>query len=81
MGAYGLTDTQVSGSYRPDDYMLRSEMAIFLTKAFRLSSTKDASASSFQDITADAGYAGAAEAILEAGITHGCGEDPLLYCP
>lgn len=81
VGAYGLTDTRVSGNYRPTDPMLRSEMAIFLQKAFRLSSTHDASTSSFQDIPADAPYAAAAEAILEAGITRGCGLDPLLYCP
>ncbi len=81
MGAYGLTDTRISGSYRPDDYMLRSEMAIFLAKAFQLASTDDASVSSFRDIPADAGYSGAAEAILEAGITRGCGVDPLRYCP
>ncbi len=41
----------------------------------------DASISSFRDIPADAGYSGAAEAILEAGITRGCGVDPLRYCP
>ena len=81
MGAYGLTDTQVSGNYRPGDPMLRSEMAIFLQKAFRLSSTRDASTSSFQDIPADAPYAAAADAILEVGITRGCRLDPLLYCP
>ena len=45
MGAYGLTDTQISGSYRPNDPMLRSEMAVFLQKAFRLSSAKDTSVS------------------------------------
>ena len=81
MGSSGLTDTQVSESFRPDEAMLRSEMAIFLRKAFGLSSSKDGSASSFQDIPADARYAGAAEAILEAGITLGCGVNPLRYCP
>ena len=81
LGAYGLTDTRISGAYRPDEPMLRSEMAIFLQKAFRLTSSLDASSSSFQDISADADYAGAAEAILEAEITRGCGEDPLRYCP
>ncbi len=81
MGVYGFTDTQVSGSYRPFDPMLRSEMAIFLQKAFRLPSNNDTSTSSFQDIPPDASYARAAEAVLEAGITRGCGTDPLRYCP
>ena len=81
MGAHGLTDTQVSGSYRPNDPMLRSEMAIFLQKAFRLPLSDEASASSFQDIPVAATYAGAAEAVLEAGITRGCGVDPIRYCP
>ncbi len=81
--AHGLTDTQVSGSYRyrPYDPMLRSEMALFLQKAFRLPLSDEASASSFQDIPADATYAAAAEAVREAGITRGCGVDPLHYCP
>ena len=81
LGAHGLTDTQVSGSYRPYDPMLRSEMALFLQKAFRLPLSDEASASSFQDIPADATYAAAAEAVREAGITRGCGVDPLRYCP
>ena len=81
MGAHGLTDTQVSGSYRPNDPMLRWEMAIFLQKAFRLPLSDEASTSSFQDIPTDATYAAAAEAVLEAGITRGCGVDPIRYCP
>ena len=81
LGAHGLTDTQVSETYRPYDPMLRSEMAIFLQKAFRLPLNDDTSASSFQDIPADAPYADAAEAVLEVGITQGCGVDPLRYCP
>ena len=81
LGAYGLTDTRISGAFRPDEHMLRSEMAVFLQKAFRLPSAREASDSSFDDIPAEANYAGAAEAILEAEITRGCGEDPLRYCP
>ena len=81
MGSYGLADTEVSGSYRPNDPMLRSEMAIFLQKAFRLPLPEEMTASSFQDIPANAPYGQEAEAILKAGITRGCGTDPLRYCP
>ena len=80
LGAYGLTDTQVSGDYRPGDAMLRSEMAIFLQKAFRLPLPTETS-ESFGDIPADAAYARAADAVLEAGITRGCAVDALLFCP
>jgi hypothetical protein len=80
MGANGLTDTAVSGSYRPNEPMLRSEMAVFLQRAFRLSVPDDISAPSFSDIDSDAPYLEAAEAVLASGITRGCGVDPLRYC-
>ena len=80
LGLFGLTDTQVSGSYRPNDVMLRAEMAIFLQKAFRLSLDTE-TGSLFGDVSSDAGYAGAVGAILGAGITRGCATDPLRFCP
>jgi len=81
LGSRGLTDTELSGGYRPHDPMLRSEMAVFLQRAFRLPTSGDPSVSSFRDIPAEATYSDAAEAILQAGITRGCGTDPLVYCP
>lgn len=81
MGANGLTDTEVSGSYRPDDPMLRSEMAVFLQRAFRLDIPDGISSSSFSDIALDASYLEEVEAVLTAGITRGCSVDPPGYCP
>ena len=52
-----------------------------MQRAFRLSSNQKTLTSSFQDISGDALYTAAAEAILEAGVTRGCGVDPLRYCP
>jgi len=81
LGALGLSDSQVSDSYRPTDPMLRSEMAIFLQKAFRLPLKTGEPTSSFVDIPEGASYAEAVESILDAGITRGCSADPLLFCP
>jgi len=81
MGANGLTDTEVSGTYRPDDPMLRSEMAVFLQRAFRLDVPDDITSSSFSDIGPHAPYLDAAEAVLVAGITRGCSVEPMRYCP
>lgn len=81
LGAFGLTDTQLSAKYRPSDFMLRSEMAVFLQKAFRLPVVTGMPTSSFEDIPEDSAYAGAAEAIFQAGVTRGCSTDPLRYCP
>ena len=81
MGANGLTDTVVSGSYRPNDPLLRSEMAVFLHRAFRLDIPDGTTSSSFSDVGPDASYLEAAEAVLASGITRGCGVDPLRYCP
>ncbi len=61
--------------------MLRSEMAIFLQKAFRLPLKTGEPTSSFVDIPEGASYAEAVESILDAGITRGCSADPLLFCP
>ena len=81
IGALGLSDTGIGGPYRPDDPMLRSEMAVFLHKAFRLTVPDDTVESSFSDITTEATYLEAVEAVLAADITRGCGADPLRYCP
>ena len=81
LGAYGLADTQVSDLYRPGDPALRSEMAVFLQRAFRLHPEAEMRTSSFADVGVDDPYAEAAESLLEAGITRGCGVDALRFCP
>ncbi|MDE0189062.1 MAG: hypothetical protein OXN80_08180 [bacterium] len=81
IGALGLSDTRLGEPYRPNDPMLRSEMAVFLQRAFRLSIPEDITASSFSDIAPDASYLEAVEAVLTAGITRGCRDDPPNYCP
>lgn len=81
IGALGLSDTGVGEPYRPDDLMLRSEMAVFLQRAFRLTVPDDIGESSFSDIAPEASYLEAVEAVLTADITRGCGTDPLRYCP
>ena len=81
IGALGYSDTGVGEPYRPNDPLLRSEMAVFLQKAFRLNTPDDITVSSFSDIAPEASYLEAVEAVLTAGITRGCGTDPLHYCP
>ena len=81
IGALGLSDTGVGEPYRPNDPMLRSEMAVFLQRAFRLSTPDDTTASSFSDLAPDVPYLEAVEAVLTGGITQGCETDPLRYCP
>ena len=81
IGALGLSDAGIGEPYRPNDPMRRSEMAVFLQKAFRLTTPEDATAPSFSDVAPEASYLEAVEAVLAAGVTHGCGTDPPIYCP
>lgn len=81
IGVLGLSDTGIGEPYRPNDPLLRSEVATFLQKSFRLNSPDETITPSFSDIAPDASYMEAVEAVLNAGITRGCGTDPPLYCP
>lgn len=72
----GYTD----GTFRPHATVTRAEMAVFLTRALALPAPT-APTGAFVDVPVDSWYAPQAEALLAAGITAGCGVDPLRYCP
>ena len=65
--------------YCPDDPVTRAEMAAFLHRALDLD-TPEAPAG-FADVDPDGVHAAAVEALHGAGITAGCGSEPLRYCP
>ena len=69
------------GNFRPLDPLTRADMAVLLTRAFAHITAVAEPTGVFEDVPADAPYAGEVEAILNADITRGCSNQPMLYCP
>ena len=65
--------------YCPDRVVTRAEMATFLQRA--LSLDIPAEPAGFTDVDRESVHAGAIDALRAAGITQGCGTEPLRYCP
>ena len=61
----------------PDDPVTRAQMATFLTRAFGLEPGPPAG---FEDVVGGV-HSGSIDALAAAGITAGCGVNPLRYCP
>jgi Leucine-rich repeat (LRR) protein len=64
--------------YCPEDPVTRAEMASFLRRALDLSPAVSAG---FVDVGAHGVHAASIDALRAAGITVGCGSEPLRYCP
>ena len=80
---YGAGITAGCGSeplrYCPDDPVTRAQMAAFLHGALDLGTPEEPAG--FADVEPSGAHAGAIEALYGAGITAGCGSEPLRYCP
>ena len=61
----------------PDETVTRARMASFLARAFDLA---EAPSAGFAD-TGGSSHEANIDALFAAGITVGCSQDPLLYCP
>ncbi|MCQ3814582.1 MAG: S-layer homology domain-containing protein, partial [Acidimicrobiia bacterium] len=64
--------------YCPNQPVTRAQMASFLTRAFKLPAADTAD---FTDVDPNNSHAAAINALAEAGITTGCSQNPLRYCP
>ena len=62
----------------PDSHTTRAQMASFLARAFDLRASR---LRVFTDVDRGSVHAGNISAIRRAGITRGCSEEPLRYCP
>ena len=76
----GVTVGYTDGTFRPDQPVKRSQMALFLTRAFDLADP-GAGSDYFVDVDADSAAGVAIEALRLAGITKGCATSPARYCP
>ena len=64
--------------YCPNNPVTRAQMASFLTRAFKLPAADPAG---FADVDPNNSHAAAINALAAAGITTGCSQNPLQYCP
>ena len=72
-------DTGSDGVWRPNDPLTRLEMAEWLTRMFDHITPADSPQGLFGDINpADRSVV---EGLFQAGVTRGCSDTPLLYCP
>lgn len=83
--ASGITSgcSQDPPRFCPDDPVTRAQMALFLERGMRSPGYSPASAtgSVFHDVPEDHWAAAWIERLFADGITGGCSQDPLMYCP
>lgn len=65
--------------YCPDDTVTRGQMASFLVRAFDLEPAQ--SSAGFTDVDVGSTHGADIDALFAAGVTAGCADDPLRYCP
>ena len=83
----GITVGYEDGSFGPDRTVTQGEMAVFLIRTFGIPTAEPTGI--FDDVSPDAFYAGAAEALYTSGINLGCqppsseadAETLLFFCP
>ena len=80
--ASGVTDGCGDGNFCPERSTTRSEMAVLLIRAQSdLSYAPPAASGVFMDVEETYWAAGWIEELYALGITIGCEDNPLLYCP
>ena len=77
----GVAQADPDGAFRPTEPLTRADMAVLLTRAFDHITAIAEPTGVFEDVPADAAYAGEVEATFAAGVTRGCSTQPLRYCP
>lgn len=71
-----------SGDFCPTDYVLRSQMAVFLLRGEHGSAyVPPAAVGIFSDVPSSNPFAPWIEELYKEGITGGCSTNPLMYCP
>ena len=77
----GVVEPFEDGTFRPGEPVTRLDMAVFLARAFSHIDKVDDPVGVFADVLAGDVHAGEVEGVYAAGVTTGCGDDPLRYCP
>ena len=69
------------GTFKPSAPVTRAQFASFIVRAFPQYSPVEAPTRIFADVSPSSIHAATIQALYEAGITRGCGTEPLRYCP
>ena len=81
MADLGVVVPFEDGTFRPGAPVTRTDMAVFLVRAFPSITEVARPLGVFVDVPADAEHAGAVEGILGVGVTLGCKSELPSYCP
>ena len=79
LAAQGITAGCAPGSFCPDTPVTRAQMASFLARALELDPAQQPAG--FTDVDPQSAHATNIDALHAAGITAGCTQQPLQYCP
>ena len=79
LAAQGITAGCAPGSFCPDTPVTRAQMASFLARALELDPAQQPAG--FTDVDPQSAHATNIDALHASGITAGCTQQPLQYCP
>lgn len=77
----GVTRGYPDGTFKPEAPITRAQFASLIVRAFPQYSPVENLSNLFTDVTASSTHATTIQALYEAGVTKGCGTEPLRYCP
>lgn len=78
---YGIMNGYSNTNFGVEGPITREQMAVVLARLFELDLTGLPNTSSFTDVDVNHWARPSIEAILDAGITTGCGQNPPRFCP
>ena len=81
LASINVVEGYPDGTFKPHAPVTRAQFASFIVRAFPQYSPVDAPTPIFADVSASSAHAATIQALYEAGITKGCGTEPLRYCP
>ena len=83
LAAEGVLEGTECGDLRicPDQPLERWVMAVWMTRVLDDDPLPSDAGTRFEDVDADAWWAGYVERLAELGVTDGCKTEPLRYCP
>ena len=79
----GITTGYNDGTYRPNTIVNRAQMAAFIVRAVEGEPPDNycATGSPFTDVSSNSRFCKYIKRLFELGITVGCAQNPLRYCP
>ena len=77
----GITEGFPDGGFHPGEIVNRAQMGAFILRTIGEDQNLPPAQGYFADVAGDAWYRGYSERMYQLGITTGCANNPLRYCP